>query len=483
MTFCGTASKRPERIGTVFAGRSVISMRRFSERALADQALADADCCGWPFRRVGEGGEQHACSAGFFGLHLVDDALLRVDQRRKFGEQHAADGGEIALALQHAGEAGEVGLQPVLLGVAVGGEAEVVDHGVDVVFQFGDFAAGFHLNRAGQVALGHGGRDFGDGADLVGEVVGEQVDVAGKVLPRAGGAGHVGLSAQPAFDADFAGDGGDLVGEGGERVGHVVDGLGERGDFALGVHGELLGQLAVGDGGHDFHDAAHLFGEVGGHDVDVVGEVLPRAGDTGHLRLSAQLAFGADFAGHAGDFGGEGVELVDHGVDGVLQLEDFALHIDGDLARQVAAGHGGRDFGDVANLAGEVSGHGVDRVGKILPGAGDAGDVGLSAETAFGADFAGHARDFGSEGAKLLDHGVERFFELQDFAAHVDGDLRDRSPLAMAVATSAMLRTWPVRLPAMKLTLSVRSFQVPATPGTCAWPPSLPSVPTSRARA
>ncbi len=33
----------------------------------------------------------------------------------------------------------------------------------------------------------------------------------------------------------------------------------------------------------------------------------------------------------------------------------------------------------------------------------------------------------------------------------------------------------------MELTLSVRSFQVPATPGTAAWPPSLPSVPTSRA--
>ena len=57
----------------------------------------------------------------------------------------------------------------------------------------------------------------------------------------------------------------------------------------------------------------------------------------------------------------------------------------------------------------------------------------------------------------------------------------DRSPPAMAVATSAMLRTCAVRLLAMKLTLSVRSFQVPATPGTCAWPPSLPSVPTSRA--
>ncbi len=57
----------------------------------------------------------------------------------------------------------------------------------------------------------------------------------------------------------------------------------------------------------------------------------------------------------------------------------------------------------------------------------------------------------------------------------------ERSPPAMAVATSAMLRTWAVRFEAMKLTLSVRSFQVPATPGTSAWPPSLPSVPTSRA--
>ena len=56
-----------------------------------------------------------------------------------------------------------------------------------------------------------------------------------------------------------------------------------------------------------------------------------------------------------------------------------------------------------------------------------------------------------------------------------------RSPLATAVVTSAMFRTWSVRLPAMLLTLSVKSFQTPATPCTWAWPPSRPSVPTSRA--
>src|SRR5262249_40434518 len=41
--------------------------------------------------------------------------------------------------------------------------------------------------------------------------------------------------------------------------------------------------------------------------------------------------------------------------------------------------------------------------------------------------------------------------------------------------------TWLVRLPASRFTLSVRSFQVPATGFISAWVPSFPSVPTSRA--
>ena len=59
--------------------------------------------------------------------------------------------------------------------------------------------------------------------------------------------------------------------------------------------------------------------------------------------------------------------------------------------------------------------------------------------------------------------------------------LVDKSPFATPVVTCAMLRTCDVRLPAMKFTLSVRSRHVPATPSTFACPPSLPSVPTSRA--
>src|SRR5262249_45969375 len=58
---------------------------------------------------------------------------------------------------------------------------------------------------------------------------------------------------------------------------------------------------------------------------------------------------------------------------------------------------------------------------------------------------------------------------------------RVRSPLVTAVATSAIARTWLVRFAASRFTLPVRSFQVPAAPGTLAWPPSRPSTPTSRA--
>src|SRR5204862_463511 len=100
-----------------------------------------------------------------------------------------------------------------------------------------------------------------------------------------------------------------------------------------GLNGEVLLEIAVRDGGHHFHDAAHLFGEVCGHDVHRVGEVFPGAGNTGHLRLTAELAFGADLARHARHFRGEGVELIHHRVDGVLELKNFALNVHGDLAR------------------------------------------------------------------------------------------------------------------------------------------------------
>src|SRR5207247_7612 len=110
------------------------------------------------------------------------------------------------------------------------------------------------------------------------------------------------------------------------------------------------GQIAPGDGGGDLRDVTHLTCQVAGHRVDVVGEVFPGAGRPLHVGLATQPALGTDLARHARDFRGEGVQLVDHDVDRVLQLEDLPLHLDRDLLGEVALLHRGRDIGDVAHL-------------------------------------------------------------------------------------------------------------------------------------
>src|SRR5262249_21641555 len=149
-----------------------------------------------------------------------------------------------------------------------------------------------------------------------------------------------------------------------------------------------------------------------GHEIHVVGEVLPGAGDARHQGLAAELAFGADLAGHARHFGSKAVELVDHRVDGVLELQDLALDLHSDLAREVAARHRRGHVGDVADLRGQVVGHRVDVVGQVLPRAGDTGHGRLAAELAFGTHFARHARHFGGEAVELVDHRVDGVLEL-----------------------------------------------------------------------
>src|SRR5207244_1332016 len=135
------------------------------------------------------------------------------------------------------------------------------------------------------------------------------------------------------------------------------------------VHRDLLGQVTVGDGGGDVGEVAHLGRQVAGHRVDAVGQIFPDDGDDWHLGLHTQPAVGADLAGDAGDLPGEGVELIDHLVDGVFQLHELPAHIHRDLAGEVAVRDGGGDVGDAADLGRQVAGHHVDVVGQILPDA------------------------------------------------------------------------------------------------------------------
>src|SRR6185437_8207144 len=145
-------------------------------------------------------------------------------------------------------------------------------------------------------------------------------------------------------------------------------------DFAPDVDGDLAGEVAGGDGGGDLRDVAHLAGEVGGHGVDGIGEVLPCAGDTGDGSLAAQLAVGAYLAGHARDFRGEDAKLLDHGVDDVgraeeLALERAAVDVEPDGLGQIALCHGGDGARDLGGGPQQVVDQCVDGAFHISPGA------------------------------------------------------------------------------------------------------------------
>src|SRR5262249_13956984 len=300
---------------------------------------------------------------------------------------------------------------------------DLIHHRVEGFLQLKDLAAHVDGDLARQVAAGDSGGHFGDVAHLRRQVAGHRIDAVGQVLPSAANAGHLRLPAKLAFGADFAGDARDFGRERVELIDHRIERVFQLENFATHVDGDLAREVAARDSGGYFGDVADLTGQVRRHRVDAIGEVLPGAGDAAHQCLSAELAFGADLARHTRDFAGERIELVHHRIDGVLELENFAAHVDRDLFRQVAAGDRRRHFGDVAHLRGKVGGHRVDRVGQILPRAGHAEHVGLTAELAFGADFAGDAGDLTGERIELIPHRVDGPSQLEDFAPDVDRNL------------------------------------------------------------
>ncbi len=304
---------------------------------------------------------------------------------------------EPALAADLAGDAGDLG----------GERRQLVDHRVDGGLEFQDLAAGVDVDLLRQVAARHRRRHQRDVADLAGEVVGHGVDVVGEVLPRARHVRHMCLATEAPLGAHLTGDAGHLVRERGQRVDHGVDDVRQGGDLTLGLDRDLLGQVTPCDSGGHLGDRADLAGQVRRHHVDVVRQVLPRTRGATDDRLATEVALRADLAGDARDFVGEGGELVDHRVDGLLELKDLAPRGDVDLLRQIALGNRCRHLRDVAHLGGQVARHGVDRVGQVGPGARDARHLGLAAQGSLGAHLTRHSGHFRGEHGELVHHAVE----------------------------------------------------------------------------
>ncbi|CAM5422230.1 hypothetical protein SRIMM317S_04375 [Streptomyces rimosus subsp. rimosus] len=70
--------------------------------------------------------------------------------------------------------------------------------------------------------------------------------------------------------------------------------------------------------------------------------------------------------------------------------------------------------------------------------------------------------------------GLMLSLELGDLARGVDGDRTGQIAGATAEVTSAIARTWVVRLTASSLTFVGQALPGADTPSTRAWPPELP---------
>ena len=159
----------------------------------------------------------------------------------------------------------------------------------------------------------------------------------------------------------------------------------------------------------------------------------------------------------------------------------FAWRFHRDRSRQIALRHGRRHFGDRAHLGGQVRGELIHVIGKIppRPAAHRARSPGRRVFLRY--PLRGPPSSPDRRTSRACRSCVDRVGKLGDFAFGFDVSLRFKLPFATAVTTLRYRAPDSVRFDAMKFTLSVRSFHVPATPFTSAWPPSFPSVPTSRA--
>ena len=256
------------------------------QRALTDQAFARTESVPCPFARMSVGADALERQVGFLPLGDEHGCILGRDLRRQRTQHGPAQLLDAAPPLQQPRQTGEIRIQPVLFLVGLRALAQVHDHLVDAVRQ---------------------------------------------VLPASRDARHVGLPAQLALGAYFARDADDLGSESAELIDHAVDGAFQLENLPARFDGDLPGESAVRHRGGDQRDVPHLRGQVRGEGIDALGEILPGPRHARHLRLTAQRALGADLARDARHLGGECAQLIDHLVDGLLQLEDFALRRDRDL--------------------------------------------------------------------------------------------------------------------------------------------------------
>ena len=145
------------------------------------------------------------------------------------------------------------------------------------------------------------------------------------------------------------------------------------------------------------------------------------------LGLSAELAFGADFAGHARHFRRERAKLIDHRVDGPGSAEKFSLEgavidFEGHRLREIALGNRTDHSSRFDRWVDEIVDQVIDRFELVAPETGRIADRKALREFPLFADDAAEARHFLRYPFIQFNHFVEGIRHLARNTVPVDGE-------------------------------------------------------------
>src|SRR6185369_1253564 len=252
---------------------------------------------------------------------------------------------------------------------------QLVHHRVNGVLKFKNFALSIDRNLRGEIAFCDARGHFRDVSHLPCQVASHRVDTIGEVLPNTRNSANICLSAKLSVRTYLARHARYFAGEPVELVHHGVDRVFEFEDLAARVDRDLSREIAIGDARGHLGDIAHLVGQVAGHGVHAVREILPDTGNALHPCLATELAFCAYFASHTGHFAGEPVQLLGHGVHELGGLEKFAgerlvVYFQGHPLAEVALGHGADYATHFSSGLHEVGDQLVDGIDGCSPPAG-----------------------------------------------------------------------------------------------------------------
>src|SRR6185437_7566220 len=179
--------------------------------------------------------------------------------------------------------------------------------------------------------------------------------------------GHKSLAAKYAFRTYFPCNPCYFRAEYIKGINHLVQVIFQLEELALHIYRNLLAQVAPRYRDSHIRYVPYLARKVTTHCIYIICKLFPDSCNVWHIGLAAQFTFSTYFTCHTGYLVCKYIQRNHHLVQVILQLEEFSLYVYRYFLRQVTFCNRSCHTGNIADLAGKVSGHDIHILCKLFP--------------------------------------------------------------------------------------------------------------------